>query len=457
MMPATSTLEPATGNPAAPHDPRTIPATARNSTGPRDALNKLTDLGIKKIARDPVPATKQRFADGGGLFLLRTPAGAMSWRMRYRVAGQEREQVFGLYPDLTLAAARDRRDAVRRMVAEGIDPDEVRKAERATPEAPPTFRRFALDLIAELEGDQDDATRKKWQIQLAGHAVGQFGDRLIGDITAPEVRTWLVDAFQSKGNLHTMHETKRKIAAVFGRAAYMGAIPGNPLDGYALKAMRLKPAKDKGHKAITKDPARFGQLLSAIDGHRGDPSVRGALQLIALTAQRPHMIRELRWSQINWADKTWEINAVDMKGTADQARDHVVPLSDQALAVLKAMLPISGGEDPRTGKSRSYVFPGRFADAPMSDATMNKAIRDLGFDDHVGHGFRASFNTFAKQRLGYGKDQELIDLCLAHVVGSQVQRAYDRADRMDERRQLFTVWADWLTQLRRPNIARIAA
>ena len=414
--------------------------------------NKLNDLRIKAIASAAAkvpPAKPIKYPDGGGLFLLNTPTGSLLWRMKYRVAGAEKLLSFGAYPTVSLADARARRDEAKKMLAEKRDPgDEHRARKRAAlipPPAAPTFRRFAEEVLAFNAPAQAPQTLAKWQLHM-GYAIAEFGARPIAEITPPEVLAFL-ESFKDRG--HTMHSIKRKMSDVFARAAFAGACQGDPT--HALKGFLL-PARDTNHAAITA-PDRFGELMRAIDGHTGHPSVRGALLFLALTFQRPHMVREMEWEHVNWKAKRWEVPAAKMKGQEADKRAHVVPLSEPALAVLRAMLPITG--------DGQLVFAGLSGVKPMSDNTMNKALRDRGFsnNEHVAHGFRASANTMLKEHLageiaarvplGQISLQDLIDIQLAHVVGNQTRRAYDRVQFIDHRTVLMETWGAFIESCRK--------
>jgi integrase len=424
------------------------------------ATNKLTDLKIKDIARQAKlapPAKATKYPDGGGLFLVNTPAGALLWRMKYRVAGAEKLLSFGAYPLLSLAAARAKRDEAKRVIAEGGDPAAEKQAAKKAAAAPaielPTFARFAREVLAFEEPRQAPQTLAKWRLHL-GYAIAAFGPRPIAEITAPELLQFL-EGFGDRGD--TLHSIKRKISDVFDRATFAGACQGNPTQ--ALKNFLL-PARGKHHASIT-DPERFAELIFAIDGHKGHPSVRGALLFLALTFQRPHMVREMEWAHVNWQAKRWEIPADKMKGKPGAKVDHVVPLSDPALAILRAMLPLTG--------DGALVFAGRYGTKPMNETSLNRALRERGIGpgDHVAHGFRASANTLLKEHLAARIAerlplaqiglQEIIDRQLAHVVGDQTRRAYDRVGLIAERAIVMEIWGEFFEECRgrAPKVAQL--
>jgi integrase len=444
-QPAAIPAIPATVAPIPATRPAAIPAKAARPIPAKAAANKLTTKAITEtIARAPIPATKTRHADGGGLFLLRTNTGAMSWRMRYRFAGTERELVFGLFPDLSLADARAKRDDIRSKVANGIDPEAVKREEaKAARARPATFRRFGQDVLDAMPRNTAKVrkTARKWDLHL-GYAIDHFGDTPVADLWPDEVATWLVDTFGDR--LDTLQSVKQKIDRVLRKARLERVGPGPFAE--TLRGELPTPTR-RSFPAITKDPAQFGELLRKIDGHRGSPMIRAALQFQALTFQRPGMIYAMTWDQVDFVNAVWAIPAEGMKGPDGVAQDHLVPLSRQTLAVLEAMKPITGTRLDANGHPMGLVFPGRYADEPMSNNSLNTALKRLGFKGvHCPHGFRASATTMLLERLGYGKG--LIDVAVAHVVKDPNGAAYNRAQWIDQRTAMFAAWADYCDTLR---------
>jgi integrase len=267
------------------------------------------------------------------------------------------------------------------------------------------------------------------------YAVAEFGKRPIAGITADEVLTFLL-GFEERGLNSTARSIRQKMSAVFCRATLLGACNGDPT---SVLKREMHPPRSTSHPAII-EPVKFGALLRAIwrYPHQG---TRTALQLIALTFQRPHMVRAMRWEDINWQEERWELSAEQMKGAADVANDHIVPLSAQALQLLRDWYAICD--------RGSLVFPARgHVDKPLSPQAMSQALNALGYAGvHVPHGFRASANTLLLERLGYL--QKTIDLQLAHIEENQVRRAYDRTAFLDSRVAMMQAWADYCDGLRR--------
>jgi integrase len=411
-------------------------------------LNKLNAARIEVLAKTR-PERDTKHADGGGLYLLQRASGALLWNLKYRIAGAEKRLSIGIWPAVSLAQARATRDAAKEQLAAGIDPGAAKQQAKAAAKAPPidapTFGKFAAQLLTDLAPAQHAETRVKWKDHMR-YATDAFGDRDIATIKPVEILDFL-RPIAARGTVVTAQSIKQKMSAVFRRGMLAEACVADPT--IALKGILPTPTSTP-HKAIIQ-PEAFGAMLRKVDGHRGHPSTRGGILMLALTFQRPHMIRFAEWSEIDWENKRWNVPARSMKGQAQHKRDHIVPLSPPALEVLRAMLAVSGD-----GK---FIFPGRSGDVPMSKVTMNNAMRNLGIENQVSHGFRASANTMIKEQLakrlaehmpvGAGVDlQELIDIQLAHVIGDAQRRAYDRVKFLEFRIALMDAWGEFLEGLR---------
>jgi integrase len=412
-------------------------------------LNKLNAGKVEGLARGAPPASDKKHADGGGLYLLHRRSGALLWNLKYRIAGAEKRLSLGMYPAVGLAEARVARDAAKAKLAAGIDPGAAKQEAKAALAAPkpilPTFGLFAGQLLTDIGPGQHPATKRKW-VRHVGYATAHFGARDIGTIKANEILEFL-RPIAARGNVDTAKSVKQKMSAVFRRGMLAEACAGDPT--VALKDL-LPRTRSRPQRAIIQ-PEAFGAMLRKIDTHTCWPQTRAAMLMLALTFQRPHMIRFAEWSEIDWANRRWDVPARAMKGQIQHKKDHIVPLSEPALQVLRSLEPITGH-----GK---LIFPGLSGDKPLSDGTMNKALRDLGVCDHVGHGFRASANTMIKEHLadrlaphmpiGAGVDlQELIDLQLAHVLGNAQRQSYDRVKFLKFRVVLMDVWGDFINELR---------
>ena len=330
------------------------------------------------------------------------------------------------------------------MVAADVDPEAAKKAaKKAATEQPPTFRRFAQEVLDALPTgtDKTDKTFRKWKLHL-GYAMDHFDDQPVADIWPDEVRDYLRDTFSDR--LDTLRSVKQKIDKVM-RVAAISRVGRGPF-GETLRGALPTPNKTS-FPAITDDPKKFGELLRKIDSHRGSPSIRAALQFQALTFQRPGMLYAMTWDQVDFVNKVWAIKAEGMKGPDGKAQDHLVPLSPQVMAVLNFMKPISGWRLDDDGHPMGLVFPGRKEGEPMSTNSLNIALDRLGYRGvHCPHGFRASATTMLLERLGQSK--ALIDVATAHVVKDANDGAYNRAKWIDQRVAMFALWGDWCDTLR---------
>ena len=368
-----------------------------------------------------------KLRDGAGLHLLVSPAGGKLWRLRYRrpVTRTENMLALGRYPELTLAEAREKAIAARRLIDAGKDP--AAEAAAKDEQRSNTFAALSAEWLSKQT--LADITRKKaeWLFGL----VPDLAAVPIADLSAQTVLRAL-QKIEAKGLHETAHRVKQRIGQVCRYAVATGRAAHDPTS--ALRGA-LKTPTVRNRAAIT-DPTRVGALLRAIDGYDGQPLTAAALKLAALTFVRPGELRAAEWSEIDLARAEWRIPAERMK----MGREHIVPLATQAVAILRELQPLTGG-----GR---YVFPSvRSADRPMSDNTVNAALRRLGYskDEVTGHGFRSTASTLLNEQ---GWHPDLIELQLAHAERNKVRAAYNRAQRLDERRKMMQAWANYLDALK---------
>ena len=392
----------------------------------------LTDTAIRKAK----PADKpRRLFDGGGLYLEIVPAGGKWWRLKYRFGGKEKRLALGTYPDVGLVDARMRRDEARKLLATGVDPSEQRKAEKverikAAEIAADTFEKVARDWMARQ--DVAEITKLKNQWILETFLFPEIGALPIGTIT-PRVLLDALRKIEGAGKLDTASRAKVKVGQVFRWAILEGKAEADPT---ASLRGALKQPKAKHHAAIT-DPMKVGELLRAIDGYTGQPVTLAALKLAPLVFVRPGELRMAEWSEFDLDGAVWRIPGERMKMKAA----HIVPLSSQAVTVLRELQLLTG--------SGHYVFPGiRSASRPMSENTVSAALRRLGYgkDEMTGHGFR----SMAASRLNeMGWNADAIERQLAHAESNKVREAYTHAAQyLDERKRMMQGWADYLDALR---------
>lgn len=419
------------------------------------ALDILTDKAIKAALRAAERAGKpHKVSDGGGLLLEARPNGAGWWRLRYRFAGREGMLSLGVYPGVPLTIARQRRNEARRLLAEGRDPSEARKAEKGDRAARAEAQALA-DAGLPGPGTFEHAARE-WHAYMAartwvpGHSAKvlallerdlfpYIGARPLRDLTAPELLT-NARRIEARGAA----ETAGRAIGIAGAVARYGvqngwcdSDPARDLRG----AVKVPPAR---HRAAITDPAKLGELLRAIDAYQGTPIVRAALALAPLVFLRPGELRRAEWAEFNLDAAEWTIPAERMKAKRAakvNGKPHLVPLAPQAVAILRELHPLTGG-----GR---FVFPNPLTpERPLSENGVLTALRRMGFakDEITGHGFRATARTLAAERLGIAP--EVIEAQLAHRVPDALGRAYNRTLFAEQRRELMTQWADYLGRLR---------
>jgi integrase len=353
-----------------------------------------------------------KLSDGGGLQLWVWPDGAKRWRLAYRFNARQKLLALGVYPQIGLKGARDARDAARRTLAGGLDPCVAKQINRAAKaiSAANTFDAIAQELVAKKRKEgRAEATISKveWLLGMAG---SEIGTRPIAELKAPDILVPLRKA-ESRGR----HETARRMRAVIGEvfryAVATGRAENDPTGG--LKGALTTPTVQ--HRAAIIEPKAFGALLRAIPEYQGAPETAAALKLLPLMLVRPGELRQAEWPEFDFESAIWSIPASRMK----MRRPHRVPLSPQAIAILRELHRL-------TGKG-TYIFPSiRSTARPMSENTINAALRRLGFtkDEMTGHGFRSSGSSILNESGLWNPDA--IERQLAHVDSDSIRRAYWR-------------------------------
>lgn len=390
--------------------------------------DKLTDTTIKNAKPKDKP---YKLADGGGMYLLVNTKGQKWWRLDYRLNGKRKTISFGVYPDVPLKTARTRRTVAREQIAEGENPSEIRKKEKAAIDGADSFRTVADEWLEKHSSKWTPKTFDSVTTRLTNYVYPWLGDEPVSKITAVDLLAAL-RRIEEKGALETAHKVRQYCGQVFRYAIATGRATRDVSQD--LKGA-LTPVNTRHYASIT-EPRKIGELLRAIDGYKGQPVTRYALRLAPLIFLRPGELRRAAWEDIDLDDAEWRIPAEKMK----MDRPHIVPLSAQALEVLKEIEPLTG--------NGPYLFPSiRTKQRPMSENTLNAALRGMGYsrDEMTAHGFRSMASTRLNE-LGWNRDA--IERQLAHVEGNAVRAAYNYAEHLDERREMMQAWADYLDGLR---------
>lgn len=413
--------------------------------------NKLTDTAIRKAKHGEKSV---KLSDGGGLYLELHPNGSRYWRMKYRYLGAEKRLAFGVYPEVTLAGARACRDDARKLIANGADPGENKKTTKAADQAtatasrleaeglpgPGSFEFVARDWLTTIHQSKVSAGHAdRTRIRMEQDVFPWLGRRPIAEIEAPELLQCL-RRVEVRGAFETTHRIKDSCAQVFRFGIATGACLRNPA---ADLKDALRPVPTRHHAAII-DPKLGGELLRDMIGYTGNAVTRAALALSALLLLRPGELRQLRWPWVDLDGATVTIPGELMKRSIqDKANGppHTVPLAPQAIALFRDLQRLTG--------TKLHVFPSMHTgERPMSENTVNMALRRMGYDRETmtAHGFRAMARTMIAERLGVAA--EVIEAQLAHAVGDALGRAYNRTQFIEQRRDMMNKWADYLDRLR---------
>jgi integrase len=400
----------------------------------------LTELAVRRAKAREKP---YKLADSGGLYLLVQPNGAKHWRLKYRFVGKEKLLSFGPYPATSIAAARCRRDDAKTLIKNGTDPSLDRKIEKiaAVASASSTFGAVAEDYLAKMEAEGASAsTIAKMRWLLEGLAA-PLSKRPIAEIIPLEILT-LLKMIEKSGRRETARRLRGAMGSVFRFAIVTLRATTDPTS--ALRDALLKPKVQ--HRAAITDERQLGALLKSIDEYDGWPTLRAALQFLALTMTRPGDVRHMRRKEVDFENAIWRIPAERMK----MRRPHEVPLSKQSMRVLRETWSFS--------EYGELVFPSiRSVKKPLSENAMNAALRRMGYakDEMTAHGFRSAASTILNER---GFNSDVIEAALAHQDDDDVRRAYNRAKYLPQRAKLMQRWADMLDEFkRRPVRSRHAA
>lgn len=385
----------------------------------------LTAIQIKSAKATDKP---QKMSDGGGLYLLVQPNGAKYWRLAYRFAGKQKTLAVGVYPVVSLLDARERREAARKVLANGADPSAVKKTQKAAVVAlaENSFEIVAREWLSKFSKDWKESHIRTVRSRLENDVFPWLGARPVGEINAPELLT-ILRRVESRGALEGAHRANAICGQIFRYAIATGRAQRDPsadLKG-ALPPHRIR------HLAALTDPVKIGKLMRDINGYLGTFIVGCAFKLSPLVFLRPIELSRAEWAEINLDEAEWRIPAGKMKMKAL----HIVPLSTQAVAILRDLHPLSG-----TGQ---YVFPNaRTHTLPMAGNTILAALRSMGYTgtEMTAHGFRHMASTLLNEQ---GFNADAIERQLAHKARG-VRATYNAAEYLPERKRMMQSWADYL-------------
>ncbi|MEM8032562.1 tyrosine-type recombinase/integrase [Morganella morganii] len=391
-------------------------------------------LTVKQIDSSKAREKDYKLSDGGGLYLLVKSNGSKYWRLKYRFDGKEKLFSIGVYPVVTLADARRKRDDAKKLLSDGIDPGEKKKERRlsAKAESVNTFKNIALEWY---EGRKD-----RWSVGYREDMMDAFekdvfpyiGDRPIADIKPLELLE-VLSIMEKRGATEKLKKVRQRCGEVWKYAIITSRAEYNPAPDLAGAFIPHK-REHYAHLMVSELP----DFLKSIDKYMGSQIVRTALRVLILTGARPGELRKAEWSEINFDKAVWEIPAEKMK----MRRPHIVPLSKQVIELLKQIHPISG--------SYQYIFPSRTDyKKHISDMALNTMIRRMGYGGRAtGHGFRHTLSTILHEQ---GYNTAWIETQLAHVDKNSIRGTYNHALYLDGRREMLQWYADYMNDLESGN------
>lgn len=392
----------------------------------------LSDPAIKKAKPTDKP---YKLTDEKGLFLLVNAAGKY-WRLAYRFSGKQKTLALGVYPDVPLTRAREKRDDARKLIADGIDPGELRKATKtqSAERAANSLEAVAREWYAKAYADRADSTREKTMTRMEQDVFPVIGAMPISRIESAHVLD-VIERIAQRDAVDTAKRVFNYVGRVLRYADSRGLVARDVSASIDLKLILTR--RETAHHAALTDPVAVGGLMRAIDSFTGSFTTLRALKMSALSFVRPGELRHAEWTEFDLDGATWNIPGSKMKMKAD----HIVPLSTQAVAILRELHAVTGSD--------KYVFQSeRGKSAVMSENTINAALRRLGYtkEEMTAHGFRAMARTILDEVLNFRPD--FIEHQLAHAVKDPNGRAYNRTAHLPERRKMMQAWADYLDRLK---------
>jgi integrase len=396
----------------------------------------LTDTAIRNLK----PADKPfRTFDGGGLYLEISPTGGKLWRLKYRFNGKEKRLALGAYPIVSLKDARTRRDEAKKLLANEIDPGAAKKAKKTArfDRAANSFEIVAREWFEKWKVDKVKGHSCRVMVRLEQNVFPWMGGKPIAEVNAPDTLA-VLRRVENRGAVETARRIKEHISQIMRYAIATGRATHDPCPD--LRGALL-PVTGKHFPALT-DIREVAALMRTIDAFKGTYHVKAALALAPLVFVRPGELRSAKWVDINFEKAEWRYVVSKTK------TDHLVPLSRQAVAILRELHPLTGHSE--------YLFPGRDPKKFISNSTINAALVRMGYDtktEITGHGFRAMARTLIAEELHY--PPEVIEHQLAHRVPDALGTAYNRTKYLKERKAMMQEWSDYLDKLKAGAVAGV--
>ncbi len=400
----------------------------------------ITPLTATQIKQSKPKSKDYKLSDGGGLYLLITKAGGKHWKLKYKLDSKESKISLGAYPDITLSKARELRENNRQLIANGIDPNELKKEKKAelkerAEEELNTFNNITDEFFIQIKESATLKYLKKLRSYYDNHVKKGIGLKPIKEIHREDILS-IVDSMQDKGIYESTKKTLNLLERIYKYAIARGYTEHNITADFDKKAI-LKKRTVRHHATFTDDTS-IKLLLESVEKYQGEIVTKYALKIIPYLALRPIELRSLRWEYINFKDKLIVIPADKMK----MRREHLVPITSTVIDMIKELHEHTGDKPFLFANA---VYKNRY----MSENTINVALRRMGFskDEIVSHGFRSMFATIANEKSPFNRD--VIDTQLAHSVGNSVSQAYNRAKYLDERVKLMQWWSDYLDEVKK--------
>ncbi|CCO68036.1 TPA: tyrosine-type recombinase/integrase [Yersinia enterocolitica] len=380
---------------------------------------------MKLNARQVETVKPKEMTDGGGLYLEVSASGAKYWRMKYRYGGKEKRIAFGVYPHVSLADARQKRETAKKLLASGTDPAEVKKADKLAQ------RLSSENSFEAISREWHKAKADRWSLGYREEIMSTFeadifpyiGKRPIAEITPLELLD-VLQRIEKRGALEKTHKVRQRCGEVFRYAIITGRAEYNPAPDLASA---LSTPKKQHYPFLSAEEMPY--FIRDLEGYTGSIITKNAAKILMLTGVRTKEMRFATWQEIDLESGLWEIPAERMK----MRRPHIVPLSTHVIALFKQLLPITG--------HYPYIFIGRNdRKKPISKETVNQVIELLGYKGRAtGHGFRHTMSTILHEQ---GYDSAWIELQLAHVDKNSIRGTYNHAQYLEKRRDMLQWYAD---------------